>query len=153
MTLSTLSELQAQYAALSARIAALDRDIALETDRERLTVAQEKRDELAAKREKVAADITLHGGTPTDAHLEVRVGALERDVSWIKSIIKPGVRQTASRVIFYGMFVAILVLWVKPETFTWMMAHPFQALLITLALGIAALIIRWLPEAEDHDQR
>lgn len=153
MTLSTLSELQAQYAALSARIAALDRDIALETDRERLTVAQTKRDELAARREKVAADITLHGGTPTDAQLEVRVGALERDVSWLKSVIKPGVRQTASRVIFYGLLIVAWSLWMIGEIRAWMLAHPAQAIVITTAIFVAALIVRWLPEDEQHDKR
>lgn len=154
MTLSTLSELQAQFTALTARITALDRDIALETDGERRATMQARRAELAHEREKIAADITLQGGVPQhEAHIEHRVTTLEREVSWIKGILKPGPRQLIARVLFYGLLVTILVLWVKPETFVWLLTHPAQAIVITVALGVAALIIRWLPEADDHDQR
>lgn len=153
MTLSTLAELQAQYDALSARIAALDRDIALETDRERRAVAQEKRAELAHERERVAGDMTLQGGRPQETHIEARVGALEKDVTWIKRVLSPGVRQTAAKMIFYGLLVAIWSMWMVKEVRDWLILNPAQAVIITAAVCISALIVRWLPEDTDHDQR
>lgn len=153
MTLSTPAELQARYDALTARITALDRDIALETDRERRIVAQEKRDELARERETVAGDMLLLGATP-DKHapLEHRVTTLERDVHWLKRLVKPGPRQILAKVIFFGMLVAAWSMWMVKEVRDWFIIHPAQAIIITLALILSALIIRWLPE-DDHDQR
>ena len=151
---STASDLQARYAILTERIGALNRDLALAQDREQRATLQIRLEELERERDQIAAEMTIQGVTPrADGHIEHRVTALEREVRWIKGVIKPGTRQTFAKVMFYGLLVTALVLWVKPETFAWLIAHPFQALLITLALGIAALIIRWLPEAEDHDQR
>src|SRR5574343_2084549 len=115
MTLSTLQELQAQFVALSARIAALDRDIALETDNERRTVAQSKRDDLAQERERVASDIAMQGGVPQAAHIEARVTTLEREVNWIKALIKPGPRQTVARIVFYGLLAVCWSMWMIKE--------------------------------------
>jgi hypothetical protein len=153
MTLSTLPELQAQFVALTARIAALDRDIALETDRERRTVAQAKRDELAQERERIAADIMLAGGTPTADHVEERVTALERDVRRLWGMIKPGPRQAVARVVFFVLLGVCWSMWMIKEVRDWFIAHPLQAIAISLAMLVAALIIRWLPEDEHHDQR
>ena len=150
MTLSTLPELQAQYRALSARIAALDRDIALETNGERRIVAQEKRDDLAREREQIAADIMLHGGTPTDTRIEERVGALENDVHRLWGFIKPGPRQAVAKVVFFGLLISGWSIWMIKEVRDWMLTHPAQAIAITLALLVAALIIRWLPEDDHH---
>lgn len=153
MTLSTPAELQARFEALTARIVALDREIALETDRERRAVAQAKRDELAVEREQVAADMALLGVTPAQhAPIEHRVSALERDVSWLKRVLQPGPRQLLAKVLFFGLLLAAWSLWMIGEVRTWLLAHPAQAIVITLALGTAALVIRWLPE-DDHDQR
>lgn len=153
MTLSTLPELQAQYAALSARIAAIDREIALETDRERRAVAQAKRDELAHERERVAADIMLQGGTPqADVHIEHRVTVLERDIRKLWDFVRPGPRQVVARIIFWGLFVFLSAVWIKQETSDWLVEHPAQAVSLTLVVVLAMLLIRWLPE-DDHDQR
>jgi hypothetical protein len=152
MTLSTLPELQAQYAALSARITALDSDIALETDRERRAVLQQRRDEMAHERETVAADITLQGGVPQNAQIEARVGALERDLKRLWGMVRPGPRQMTSRLLFYCLLIALWSMWMVKEVRDWLIGHPAQAIAISLALVVAALIIRWLPE-DDHDQR
>ena len=153
MTLSTPAELQARYDALTARIIALDRDIALETDRERRAMAQAKRDELARERETIAGDMMLLGVTPQhSAPLEHRVTALEREVNWLKRLIKPGPRQLLAKVIFFAMLISAWSMWMVKEIRDWFLIHPAQAILITLALILSALIIRWLPE-DDHDQR
>ncbi len=130
MTLSTLPELQAQFVALTARIAALDRDIALD-----------------------AADIMLAGGTPTADHVEERVTALERDVRRLWGMIKPGPRQAVARVVFFVLLGVCWSMWMIKEVRDWFIAHPLQAIAISLAMLVAALIIRWLPEDEHHDQR
>lgn len=153
MTLSTPAELQARFDALTARIVALDREIVLEVDRERRAVAQAKRDELAHEREGIAAELKLQGVTlQQPGHLEHRVTVLEKEVDWIKRLVKPGARQLIAKVIFFSLLVAAWSMWMVKEIRDWFLLHPLQAILITLALGTAALIIRWLPE-DDHDQR
>lgn len=153
MTLSTPAELQARYDTLTARIAALDREIGLEIDRERRMIAQTKRDELAHERESIAGDMMLLGVTPQQhTPIEHRVTVLERDVGWLKSILKPGPRAVVGRVVFYGLLVAVWSMWMVKEVRDWLIFHPAQAITLTLVMVIAALIIRWLPE-DDHDQR
>ncbi len=153
MSSSTPAELQASFATLSTRIAALDRDIALETDRERRTVAQAKRDELADERDRVAADMMVMGVVPQNtAHIEQRIGVLERDVKKLWEFVKPGPRQTVGRVVFFGLLALTWSMWMIKESRDWLIDNPAEAIVISLALVMAALIIRWLPE-DDHDQR
>jgi hypothetical protein len=156
MSLSTLSELQAQFEALTTRIAALDRDIALESDGERRSLAREKRAELARERETIAGEMEMmqQGERPrSDQHapLDHRVSTLERDVRRLWGIIKPSPRQQTAKLIFWGLLVLLWSMWMIKEIRDWLMAYPFQAVAITLALIVAALIIRWLPEDEHHD--
>lgn len=157
MTLSTLSELQAQFDALTARITALDRDIALETDGERRSVARDRRAELAREREAVAADIEMmqHGGhkQPEAVTIEARLLGIERDLHLLWAMIKPGPRQVVSKVVFFGLLLGLWSMWMVKEIRDWLIMHPAQAIVITIAVFTAALIIRWLPEDNDHDQR
>ena len=153
MGLSTLSELQAQFEALTARIAALDRDIALETDGERRGVAREKRAELAREREAIAGEMEImqHGGESQKSEpIEHRVSTLERDVRRLWGVLQPSTRQMTAKLIFWGLLVSLWSMWMIKEVRDWLIAYPFQAVLITLALVVAALIIRWLPE-DDHE--
>lgn len=152
MTTSTPAELQARYDALTARIVALDREIALETDRERRMVAQSKRDELAMEREQVAGDMTILGVTPHSSGLEQRVGTLEKDVKKLWGFVRPSPRQLTSKLLFYALLVGLWSMWMVHEIRDWLLSHPAQAVAITAAVLVAALIIRWLPE-DDHDQR
>lgn len=155
MPLSTLSELQAQFDALTARIAALDRDIALETDGERRGVAREKRAELAREREVIAGEMEMmqQGGRkdqPEQAPIEHRVSTLERDVRRLWAILRPGPRQMTAKLLFWGLLVALWSMWMVQETRNWLLTNPTQAVLISLAMGGAALVVRWLPE-DNHD--
>lgn len=158
MTLSTLAELQAQFDALTARIAALDRDIALETDSERRAVARERRAELAREREQVAGSIEMmqqgeRRPQPETLPVDTRLAIIERDIRILWAMIKPGPRQVVSRVVFYGLLLGLWSMWMVKEIRDWLIMHPAQAIVITIAVFIAALIIRWLPEDNDHDQR
>ena len=69
-------EAKARYDNINRRIAAVDRDIATETDGERQTALQEKRDSLARDREGAAAELTALDKR-TNGDLEV----LQRKVS------------------------------------------------------------------------
>ncbi len=157
MSLSTPSELQAQFDALTARIAALDRDIALETDGERRSVARQKRAELAREREVIAGELGMtqqgEAHAPPAGTIEHRVSSLEHDVAWLKQIVQPGARRIAGKLIFYGLLIIAWSIWMIGEIRSWLLVHPVQAIIITLALGLAALIVRWLPEDDNHDQR
>lgn len=151
MTLSTPAELQARYDALTTRIGALDVDISRELDTERRTLLQSRRDEMAKEREAIAGDMMLLGVTPQKhAPIEHRVLTLEREVTWIKGVLKPGARQLLARVLFYGLLIIAWSMWMVKEIRDWLLLHPMQAVLITIALVCAALIIRWLPEDSDH---
>jgi hypothetical protein len=157
MSLSTLPELKAQFDALTTRIVALDRDIALETDSERRSVAQQKRAELARERETIAGEMEMiqQGGShvPPASTIEHRVSTLEHDVAWLKQLVQPGARRIAGKLIFYGLLIVAWSIWMIGEIRSWLLVHPVQAIIITLALGLAALIVRWLPEDDSHDQR
>lgn len=158
MALSTIDELEARYTALTGRIVAIDVDISREIDTERRGTLQARRMELATEREKVAADIAiLHPGYPLAAAadastMERRVSVLEQDVRKLWGIFKPGPRQVVSRAVFYALIVLAWSMWMIKEIRDWLVFHPAQAIAISLALVVAALIIRWLPE-DDHDQR
>lgn len=158
MALSTLEELQSRYDALTGRIVAIDVDISREVDNERRKTLVDRRLELATEREKAAADIAiLHPGYPLTVVanaplLEHRVGKLERDILWIKGVLKPGPREIVARVVFYALLVAVWSMWMVKEIRDWLIFHPAQAITLTLVMVIAALIIRWLPE-DDNDQR
>lgn len=158
MALSTIEELEARYTALTGRIVAIDVDISREIDTERRGTLQARRTELATEREKVAADIAiLHPGyslaAAADAStIERRVSVLERDVRKLWGIFKPGPRQVVSRAVFYMLIVVAWSMWMVKEIRDWLVFHPAQAIAVSLALVVAALIIRWLPE-DDHDQR
>lgn len=159
MTLSTPAELQAQFDALTARIAALDRDIALETDHERRSVAQAKRDELAHEREAVAGSIemTQHGGRgPVNApSIETRVSVIERDMRLLWRAIKPGPRRTLARFLCAILLIGLWSVWLVPETRQWLGANPVYAVAGSVALGLAAYSLLWMtePQEADDDQR
>lgn len=158
MALSTLEELQSRYDALTGRIVAIDVDISRETDGERRKTLTDRRTEMAIEREKCAADIAiLHPVYPlTEVAnaplLDHRVTKLERDVLWLKGVLRPGPRAIVARVVFYGLLIAVWSMWMVKEVRDWLIFHPAQAITLSLVMVIAALIIRWLPE-DDHDQR
>jgi hypothetical protein len=157
MSLSTLQELQAQFEALTLRIGALDKDIALETDSERRGVLREKRADLAREREQVAAQIEMaqHGNPGprvSSPPIEHRVLTLEEEVRRIWHKITPGPRQLVARIVFYSLLAGLWSMWMVKEVRDWLIANPAQAIVISLAMFVAALIIRWLPET-DHDER
>lgn len=114
---------------------------------------QGRRDALAVEREQVAADMLLAGVAPQvgTVHIEHRVTALEREVKKLWEVLRPGTRQVIARVIFYGLLVGCWSMWMIKEIRDWFFSHPTQAILITLALIMAALLIRWLPEDADHE--
>lgn len=155
MSSSTPAELQARYMALSTRIAALDRDIALETDNERRTTMQERRDTLADEREGCAADLTLAGIAPqTDATVEHRVTVLEHDMRRLWDILRPRPRQTVAKVICYTLAGMLAIAWLRPESSTWLIDNPVQAIALTLAVLLFVVLVWWLPrEDADHDKR
>jgi hypothetical protein len=154
MSLSTLPELQTQFEALTLRIGALDKDIALETDGERRSVLREKRGDLAREREQVAAQIEMaqHGSPAGVAPLDHRVLSLEAEIRRIWAALKPGPRQVVARIVFYSLLAGLWSMWMVKEVRDWLLLHPTQAIVITLAMFVAALIIRWLPE-DEHDER
>ena len=157
MSLSTLPELQTQFEALTLRIGALDKDIALETDSERRGVLREKRGDLAREREQVAAQIEMaQRGNPAAqakvAPIEHRVSSLEVEVRRLWAALKPGPRLLVAKIVFYGLLVGLWSMWMVKEVRDWFLLHPAQAIVITLAVLLAALIIRWLPE-DNHDER
>lgn len=94
---------------------------------------------------------TRNRQTNDDAPIEHRVSTLERDVRRLWGMVKPGPRQMTAKLLFWGMLVALWSMWMIKEIRDWLIQYPFQAILITLALVIAALIIRWLPEDNSHD--
>jgi hypothetical protein len=83
--------------------------------------------------------------------IEHRVSTLERDVKRLWGVIRPSPRQQTAKLIFWGLLVMLWSMWMIKEIRDWLMSYPFQAVAITLALVVAALIIRWLPEDEHHD--
>jgi hypothetical protein len=158
VALSTLEELEESYRVLTARIVALDIDIGRETDSERRKTLTERRTGLAMEREKVAADIgVLHPTYPLAVIanapiLEHRVTKLERDVQWLKASLSPDARALVARTVFYGLIAAVWSMWMIKEMRDWLITNPAQAIAISLAMIIAALIIRWLPEDRDHER-
>lgn len=162
VALSTLAELESRYDALTGRIVAIDVDISREIDSERRKTLTDRRIELAMEREKVAADIAiLHPGYPLSVVanaplLDQRVSVLEREVKTLRDLwrafTKPSPRQIVSRSVFYVILVLAWSMWMVKEMRDWLIFHPAQAITLTLVMVLAALIIRWLPEGNDHDQ-
>ena len=163
VALSTLAELESRYDALTGRIVAIDVDISREIDAERRKTLTDRRMELAMEREKVAADIAiLHPGYPLAVVanaplLDQRVSILERDIKELwslwRSLTKPTARQVVSRSVFYVILILAWSMWMIKEVRDWLIFHPAQAITLTLVMVLAALIIRWLPEGDGHDQR
>jgi hypothetical protein len=158
VTLRSFDEMQRDYDALTARIVALDIDINRETDSERRMVLKAKRDDLAREREELASDIAvLHPGYPLSVvanapDLERRVTAIERDIKRIWAILRPNPRKIVARILFYALLVFLVSIWLKSQSFDWLIAHPAQAFAISTAIVIAAAIVYWLPEDDDHER-
>ena len=56
-----------------------------------------------------------------------------------------------AKLIFWGLLVILWSMWMLGETRNWLLTNPAQAIVISVALGGAALIVRWLPEDTRHD--
>ncbi len=112
-----------------------------------------RRFNLSKEREGIASDLAIQQKQeqPHNAPLEHRVTKLERDVLRLWSILKPGPRSLVARIVFYGLLFGLWSLWMVKEIRDWFLLHPGQAIVITLAMVVAALIIRWLPEDDNHD--
>lgn len=90
--------------------------------------------------------------TDTDhAPIEHRVSTLEQDVKALWGILRPSPRQMTAKLIFWGLLVILWSMWMLGETRNWLLTNPAQAIVISVALGGAALIVRWLPEDTRHD--
>ena len=87
-------EAKARYDNINRRIAAVDRDIATETDGERQTALREKRDGLAADREGAAAELTA-----LDRRGNGDLEILQRKVSELGSVLASDHPQEAHAII------------------------------------------------------
>ena len=87
-------EAKARYDNINRRIAAVDRDIATETDGERLAALREKRDGLAADREGAAAELTA-----LDRRGNGDLEILQRKVSELGSVLASDHPQGAHAII------------------------------------------------------
>lgn len=83
------------------------------------------------------------------APMEHRVSALERDVSWLKRIVRPGPRHRLARFLFWLLIVIAIALWITPESRKWMIDNWQQGVLITAACIAGAWIAVWLPEDDN----
>jgi len=93
-------------------------------------------------------------GKPTDNDhipIENRVSTLEQDVKALWGILRPSPRQMTAKLIFWGVLVILWSMWMLGETRNWLLTNPVQAIVISVALGGAALVVRWLPEDGHHD--
>lgn len=146
-SLATADELEQTIAALTARIAELDTEIARDPDSEWRSKVQDKRDGLAHDRERAMGELAVmraKGGGTSD--IERRLSALEDVVAWLVGRIDPTARQMVARLVFWALLVMGWSMWMVKEARDWLLSHPAQAIVITLAVIVAALIVRWLPE-------
>ncbi len=156
-------ELRGQADALAERIRVLDGLLeAATSDDERRVIGEQlarlhrEWDAAITKRDRIREGIPENhdaGNSPAANTIEHRVSALEHDVAWIKQLVQPGARRVAGKLIFYGLLIVAWSIWMIGEVRAWLLANPVQAIIITLALGLAALIVRWLPEDGSNDQR
>lgn len=91
--------------------------------------------------------------------IPVRVGRIEQRVDnhetllkHIMSVIDPGPRRRTAMALFWGILVVLGASWLIVEFRMWYLANPVQAIGISLAAIVAALIVRWLPEADHGDK-
>ena len=88
--------------------------------------------------------------------LPVRVGRLENQVErhettleWLMRHVDPGPRRRTAVAIFWAILVVLWSSWMIVDIRLWYLANPVQAAGVTVAAIIAALIVRWLPEADN----
>lgn len=93
--------------------------------------------------------------TPPDP-IPVRVGRLEQRVDGhdtllkrILALVDPGLRRRTSTAIFWLILVLLWSSWMIVDIRAWYIANPVQAIGITLTAIVAALVVRWLPEADN----
>lgn len=93
--------------------------------------------------------------TPPDP-IPVRVGRLEQRVDGHDTLLKrilaqvdPGPRRRTSCAIFWLILLVLWSSWMIVDIRVWYVANPVQAIGITLTAIVAALVVRWLPEADN----
>lgn len=122
--------------------------------RDQLAVLNKQWEDTVARRDRIREGMPpdVQGSHASDTHpIEHRVTTLEREIKRVWGVIRPGPRQMLARVLFYGLIFGMWSMWMIKEVRDWLIVHPAQAIAITLAVLIAALIIRWLPEEDHHD--
>lgn len=95
--------------------------------------------------------------TPPDP-LPIRVGRLENQVErhetaieWLRRNVDPGPRRRTAVMLFWAILLVLWSSWMILDIRLWYLANPVQAVGITVAALIAALVVRWLPEADNGD--
>ena len=90
--------------------------------------------------------------------IPVRVGRLEQRVDGheltlrrILEMIDPGPRRRTAMALFWGILVTLWSSWLIVDIRVWYLSNPVQAVGISLAAIVAALVVRWLPEADHGD--
>ena len=90
--------------------------------------------------------------------LPVRVGRLENQVErhesaieWLRRHVDPGPRRRTSVALFWAILLVLWSSWMILDIRLWYITNPVQAVGITVAAIIAALVVRWLPEADNDD--
>lgn len=101
------------------------------------------------------ADTQPQAMTPPDP-LPVRVGRLESQVDrhetaieWLRRHVDPGPRRRTAVMLFWTILLVLWSSWMIVDIRLWYLSNPVQAVGITAAAIIAALVVRWLPEADN----
>lgn len=82
--------------------------------------------------------------------LTTRLHVVEKELQAIWNLLKPSPRRVVARIVFYGLLAGLWSMWMIKEIRDWLILHPAQAVVMTIAVILASLIIRWLPEEDDH---
>ena len=88
--------------------------------------------------------------------IPIRVGRLEQRVDGHDTLLKrilaqvdPGPRRRTAVMIFWAILLVLWSSWMIVDIRLWYFENPVQAIGITVAALIAALVVRWLPEADN----
>ena len=83
--------------------------------------------------------------------LESRVQEHETAIQWLRRHVDPGPRRRTAVMIFWAILLVLWSSWMIVDIRAWYIANPAQAIGITLTAIVAALVVRWLPEADNGD--
>lgn len=83
--------------------------------------------------------------------LESRVDNHETAIEWLRRHVDPGPRRRTAVALFWAILLVLWSSWMIVDIRLWYLSNPVQAIGITAAALIAALVVRWLPEADNGD--